>query len=217
MNIEHARFNMIEQQIRPWGVLDSNVLLALEAVPREAFVPPAFLHLAFADIEIPIGHGQSMMEPKLGARLLQALAPQPDERILEIGTGSGYVTALLAHTGASVTTVEIYPDLLESAANALDTIGVDNVSLETGDASAGWSKGDAWDGILLTASVPQLPAGFAQSLAPGGRAVAVIGEAPAMEAVRAERDGTNSILMTSLFDTQLAPMVNAKDAHVFQL
>ena len=216
MNIERARFNMIEQQIRPWGVLEDSVLSALEAVPREAFVPPAFLHLAFADIEIPIGHGQSMMEPKLGARLLQALAPQPGERILEIGTGSGYVTALLAHTGASVTTVEIYPDLLESAANALGTIGVNNVSLE-GDASAGWSKGDAWDGILLTASVPQLPAGFAQSLAPGGRVVAVIGEAPAMEAIRAERDGKGSLLMSSLFDTQLAPMVNAKDAHVFQL
>ena len=216
MNIEHARFNMIEQQIRPWGVLDSNVLLALEAVPREAFVPPAFRHLAFADIEIPIGHGQSMMEPKLGARLLQALAPQPGERILEIGTGSGYVTALLAHTGASVTTSR-FIRIFCKRANALDTIGVDNVSLETGDACAGWSKGDAWDGILLTASVPQLPAGFAQSLAPAGRAVAVIGEAPAMEAVRAERDGTGSLSMTSLFDTQLAPMVNAKDTHVFQL
>ena len=198
-------------------MLDSNVLLALEGVPREAFVPPAFRHLAFADIEIPIGHGQSMLEPKLGARLLQALAPQPSERILEIGTGSGYVTALLAHTGASVTTVEIYPDLLESAANALGTIGIDSVSLETGDACAGWSRGDAWDGILLTASVPQLPTEFAQSLASGGRAVAVIGEAPAMEAVRAERDGTGSLLMTSLFDTQLAPMVNAKDTRVFQL
>ena len=208
---------MIEQQIRPWGVLDSSVLLALEGVPREAFVPPAFHRLAFADIEIPIGHGQSMMEPKLGARLLQALAPQPGERILEIGTGSGYVTALLAHTGASVTTVEIYPDLLESAANALSAVGAENISLEAGDASAGWSKGEAWDGILLTASVPQLPTGFAQSLAPGGRAVAVIGEAPAMEAVRAERDGTGSLLMTSLFDTQLAPMVNAKDTRVFQL
>ena len=217
MNIEHARFNMIEQQIRPWGVLDSNVLLALEAVPREAFVPPAFRHLAFADIEIPIGRGQSMMEPKLAARLLQALAPQPGEKILEIGTGSGYVTALLAHTGASVTTVEIYPDLLESAATALDAVGAENISLEAGDASAGWSKGEAWDGILLTASVPQLPTGFAQSLAPGGRAVAVIGEAPAMEAVRAERDGAGSLLMTSLFDTQLAPMVNARDTRVFQL
>lgn len=208
---------MIEQQIRPWGVLDSSVLLALEGVPREAFVPPAFHRLAFADIEIPIGHGQSMMEPKLGARLLQALAPQPGERILEIGTGSGYVTALLAHTGVSVTTVEIYPDLLESAAKALGTVGIDNVSLEAGDASAGWPKEDPWDGILLTASLPQLPAGFAQSLAPGGRAVAVIGEAPAMEAVRAEHDGAGSLSMTSLFDTQLAPMVNATDTHVFQL
>ena len=217
MNIEHARFNMIEQQIRPWGVLASSVLSALEEVPREAFVPPEFRHLAFADIEIPIGHGQTMMEPKLGARLFQALAPQPGEKILEIGTGSGYVTALLAHAGATITTVEIYPELLESAAAALGVLGVDNVSLEAGDASTGWPKGDAWDGILLTASVPQLPAAFAESVAPEGRIIAVIGKAPAMEAVRIERDGAGSLLTTSLFDAQLPPMVNAPDPHVFQL
>jgi len=217
VNIEHARFNMIEQQIRPWGVLDSSVLSALEEVPREAFVPPEFRHLAFADIEIPIGHGQTMMEPKLGARLFQALAPQPGEKILEIGTGSGYVTALLAHAGATITTVEIYPELLESAAGALGVLGVDNVSLEAGDASTGWPKGDAWDGILLTASVPQLPAAFAESVAPEGRIIAVIGKAPAMEAVRIERDGAGSLLTTSLFDAQLPPMVNAPDPYVFQL
>ncbi len=208
---------MIEQQIRPWGVLDSSVLSALEEVPREAFVPPEFRHLAFADIEIPIGHGQTMMEPKLGARLFQALAPQPGEKILEIGTGSGYVTALLAHAGATITTVEIYPELLESAAAALGVLGVDNVSLEAGDASTGWPKGDAWDGILLTASVPQLPAAFAESVAPEGRIIAVMGRAPAMEAVRIERDGAGSLLMTSLFDAQLPPMVNAPDPYVFQL
>lgn len=217
MNIEHARFNMIAQQIRPWGVLDSNALSALEEVPREAFVPPEFRHLAFADLEIPIGRGQTMMEPKLGARLFQALAPRPGEKILEIGTGSGYVTALLAHAGATITTVEIYPELLESAAETLGALGVDNVSLEAGDASAGWPKGDAWDGILLTASVPQLPAAFVESLAPEGRIIAVVGKAPAMEAVRVERDGAGSLLMTSLFDTQLPPMVNAPDSHVFQL
>ena len=208
---------MIEQQIRPWGVLDSSVLSALEEVPREAFVPPEFRHLAFADIEIPIGHGQTMMEPKLGARLFQALAPQPGEKILEIGTGSGYVTALLAHAGATITTVEIYPELLENAAGALGGLGVDNVSLEAGDASTGWPKGDAWDGILLTASVPQLPAAFAESVAPEGRIIAVIGKAPAMEAVRIERDGAGSLLTTSLFDAQLPPMVNAPDPYVFQL
>ena len=208
---------MIEQQIRPWGVLDSNALSALEEVPREAFVPSEFRHLAFADIEIPIGRGQTMMEPKLSARLFQALAPQPGEKILEVGTGSGYVTALLAHAGATITTVEIYPELSESAAEALGAVGVKNVSLEAGDAAEGWRRQDAWDGILLTASVPQLPAGFVQSLAPGGRALAVIGEAPAMEAMRAERDGAGSLLMNSLFDTQLAPMVNARETRVFQL
>jgi len=217
VNIEHARFNMIAQQIRPWGVLDSSVLSALEEVPREAFVPPGFRHLAFADIEIPIGRGQTMMEPKLGARLFQALAPQPGEKILEIGTGSGYVTALLAHAGAAITTVEIYPELLESAAEALGALGANNVSLQAGDAAAGWRRQDAWDGILLTASVPQLPAAFAESLAPEGRIIAVVGKAPAMEAVRVERDGAGSLLMTSLFDTQLPPMVNAPDSHVFQL
>ena len=115
---------MIEQQIRPWGVLDSDVLAALQSVGRETFVPPDYRHLAFADVEIPIGQAQTMMEPKLEARLLQALAPKTDENILEVGTGSGYMTALLSHAGANVTTVEIYPELISSATEALSLIHI---------------------------------------------------------------------------------------------
>ncbi|MDP6550744.1 MAG: protein-L-isoaspartate O-methyltransferase [Arenicellales bacterium] len=217
MDIEHARFNMIEQQIRPWGVLDSGILSVLQSVGRETFVPPDYRHLAFADIEIPIGHGQTMLEPKLEARLLQALAPQPDDNILEIGTGSGYMTALLSRTGARVTTVEIYPDLLASAADALAAAGISNVSLEQGDASAGWAPGAVWDAVLLTASVPELPAAFTNGLAVNGRLVAVVGSDPAMEALRVRRGSGAALSSTSLFDTCLAPLVNAHNSRVFQL
>ena len=139
---------MIEQQIRTWGVLDSNILAALKHVGRETFVPPDYRHLAFADVEIPIGQAQTMMEPKLEARLLQALAPKPGENILEVGTGSGYMTALLSHAGANVTTVEIYPELISSAAEALAAAGISNLSMEQGDASAGWGPEASWDAIL---------------------------------------------------------------------
>ena len=217
MNIEHARFNMIEQQIRPWGVLDNDVLAALQSVGRETFVPPDYRHLAFADVEIPIGQAQVMMEPKLEARLLQALAPKPDENILEVGTGSGYMTALLSHTGANVTTVEIYPELISSAAEALAAVGISNLSMEQGDASAGWGPEAFWDAILLTASVPELPAAFTESLVTGGRLVAVIGSGPAMEAVRIDRHDNGTLSLTSLFDTRLAPLVNAASGRGFQL
>ena len=208
---------MIEQQIRPWGVLDNDVLAALQSVGRETFVPPDYRHLAFADVEIPIGQAQVMMEPKLEARLLQALAPKPGENILEVGTGSGYMTALLSHTGANVTTVEIYPELISSAAEALAAVGISNLSMEQGDASAGWGPEAFWDAILLTASVPELPAAFTESLVTGGRLVAVIGSGPAMEAVRIDRHDNGTLSLTSLFDTRLAPLVNAASGRGFQL
>ena len=208
---------MIEQQIRPWGVLDSNILAALKYVGRETFVPPDYRHLAFADVEIPIGQAQAMMEPKLEARLLQALAPKPGENILEVGTGSGYMTALLSHAGANVTTVEIYPELISSAAEALAAVGISNLSMEQGDASAGWGPEASWDAILLTASVPELPVAFTESLVTGGRLVGVIGSGPVMEAVRIDRDEGGALSRISLFDTRLAPLVNASTNHIFQL
>ena len=208
---------MIEQQIRTWGVLDSNILAALKHVGRETFVPPDSRHLAFADVEIPIGQAQAMMEPKLEARLLQALAPKPGENILEVGTGSGYMTALLSHAGANVTTVEIYPELISSAAEALAAAGSSNLSMEQGDASAGWGPEASWDAILLTASVPELPVAFTESLVTGGRLVGVIGSDPAMEAVRVDRDESGALSLVSLFDTRLTPLVNASTNRVFQL
>ena len=217
MDIEHARFNMIEQQIRPWGVLDSDVLSTLQYVSREAFVPPDYRDLAFADIEIPIGNAQAMMEPKLEARLLQSLAPKANENILEVGTGSGYMTALLCHAGANITTVEIYPELLSGATDALAAAGISNFSLEQGDASAGWGPEASWDAILLTASVPELPVAFTDSLVAGGPLVAVIGSGPAMEAVRIDRHDNGTLSLTSLFDTRLAPLVNAASGRGFQL
>ena len=208
---------MIEQQIRPWGVLDSDVLAALQSIGRETFVPPDYRHLAFADVEIPIGQAQTMMEPKLEARLLQALAPKTDENILEVGTGSGYMTALLSHAGANVTTVEIYPELISSAAEALAAASISNLSMEQGDASTGWGPEAFWDAILLTASVPELPVAFTESLVTGGRLVAVIGSGPAMEAVRIDRDEGGVLSRISLFDTRLAPLVNASTNRIFQL
>jgi protein-L-isoaspartate(D-aspartate) O-methyltransferase len=208
---------MIEQQIRTWGVLDSNILAALKHVGRETFVPPDYRHLAFADVEIPIGQAHAMMEPKLEARLQQALAPKPGENILEVGTGSGYMTALLSHAGANVTTVEIYPELISSAAEALAAAGISNLSMEQGDASAGWGPEASWDAILLTASVPELPVAFTESLVTGGRLVGVIGSDPAMEAVRVDRDESGALSLVSLFDTRLTPLVNASTNRVFQL
>ena len=208
---------MIEQQIRPWGVLDSNILAALKYVGRETFVPPDYRHLAFADVEIPIGQAQAMMELRLEARLLQALAPKPGENILEVGTGSGYMTALLSHAGANVTTVEIYPELISSAAEALAAAGISNLSMEPGHASAGWGPEASWDAILLTASVPELPVAFTESLVTGGRLVGVIGSDPAMEAVRVDRDESGALSLVSLFDTRLTPLVNASTNRVFQL
>ena len=154
---------------------------------------------------------------KLEARLLQALAPKPGENILEVGTGAGYMTALLSHAGANVTTVEIYPELISSAAEALAAAGISNLSMEQGDASAGWGPEASWDAILLTASVTELPVAFTESLVTGGRLVGVIGSDPAMEAVRVDRDESGATSLVSLFDTRLTPLVNASTNRVFQL
>jgi len=216
MNIEHARFNMIEQQIRPWGVLDPGVLSLLQDVRRENFVPTDYRDLAFADIQIPIGQGQAMMEPKLEARLLQVLAPTAGETILEIGTGSGYMAALLAGCGASVTSVDLHGRFLESAARRLREAGLDSVTLEEGDASGGWESKVQWDAILLTGSTPILPGAFENALTENGRLVAVVGQDPIMEAVMVCRAPDGALTRKSLFDTHVAPLVNTPLTPVFQ-
>ena len=208
---------MVEQQIRPWGVLDPSIVALIHELDRQHFVPKGYQSMAYADIEIPIGCDQYMMAPKLEARLLQALAPRPGDRILEIGTGSGFVTALLAKSGAEVTSVEIFPELLHRAANVLQSNGILDVNLCVGDGAAGWSKGGPWDGILLTASTPSLPQAYKDLLSTNGRLVAIVGRGPAMEAVQIVRRSDQSFAHFSLFETCVAPLVNAQELRVFAL
>ena len=208
MDIEKARFNMIEQQIRPWDVLDPAILDALHQVPRERFVPPGYEDLAFADIQIPLGNGEVMMEPRLEARLIQELTLTLSDKVLEVGTGSGYMTALLARLAGQVVSVERHGEFSKQAGERLRELGIDNVVLETGDAGKGWPSADGFDAIILTGSVPEIPQGFIDSLRDGGRLVAVVGSTPVMEAVRLVKQG-GEIVRTSLFDTVLPPLANA--------
>lgn len=215
MDIERARFNMIEQQIRPWEVLDPRVLNLLSEIPREAFVPEEYRHLAFSDIQIPIGHGEVMMQPKVEARLVQALALRRQDRVLEVGTGSGFVTALLARLALQVISVEINPPFTAQASKRLAEQGLSNITLETGDGSAGWDRRAPYDAILLTGSVPVLPDAFLQQVAPDGRLVAIVGRLPVMEAVLHERIGDSGWRTTSLFDTALPPLRGADTRQAF--
>ncbi len=215
MNFDQARANMVEQQIRPWEVLDQAVLDLLYAVPREDFVPPAYRTLAFADLEIPIGEGEKMMAPKIEARIVQELAPRKHERVLEVGTGSGYLTALLAHRAAHVHSVEIRPALAAFGRGNLERHGTDNVTLETGDAARGWPTRAPYDAIVLTGSTPVLPRTLADQLAPGGRLLAVVGEAPVMVARLVTCTAPGAFRSVELFDTLLAPLVNAEQPARF--
>lgn len=217
MDTEIARFNMIEQQIRPWDVLDPAVLGALHEVHREDFVPPAYCNLAFADMHIPLEHGQVMMQPKQEARLLQALALEPADRVLEIGTGSGHVTALLAHLAGQVDTVDIFPDFIESAKEKLSAHGFSNVTYHEGDGARGWESDRSYDAIFLTGSVDELPDAYMRLLADGGRLAAVVGRAPVMEAILVDHLVDEQYRTTSLFDTSLPPLIHgeAEPSFVF--
>ena len=216
MNIEQARFNMVEQQIRTWEVLDQAVLDLLYVVRREEFVPDAYRSLAFSDLEIPIGHGQHMMQPKLEARILQEVAPKPTDRVLEVGTGSGYLAALLAHRARHVHSVEIVAELKRLGEANLRRAGVANVTVEGGDAARGWPKQAPYDVIVLTGSTPELPDAFLAQLAPGGRLFAVVGEAPVMEARLVTCVGPGSFNTVDLFETVLAPLANALERDKFE-
>ena len=207
MNIEQARFNMVEQQIRTWEVLDQNVLDLLFAVRREEFVPPAHRLLAFADLELPLGGGAAMWSPKMEARVLQELQLTSGESVLEIGTGSGYFAGLLAAMGARVTSVEIDPLLASEAALKLQRTGFD-AELHVGDGSHGWGAA-TYDAIVLTGSTPVMPDGFIGQLNPGGRVFAVIGEAPVMEAKLIRWVAPGTLSERTLFETVIRPLTNA--------
>lgn len=217
MNNELARYNMIEQQIRPWDVMDDKVLDLLVQVPREAFVPDAYKGVAFADMPLPLGHNQCMMPPKLEARILQALSPQVDETVLEIGTGSGYFTALLARSCAHVYSVELHADLSEQAQLKLEEQNIHNVTLEVGDAAQGWSKHDRVDAIVITAALPVLPDPFRQDLKVGGRMIAIVGDSPNMEVQLIRRTGERDWTTENLFETDMPCLNNARQPERFEL
>jgi protein-L-isoaspartate(D-aspartate) O-methyltransferase len=216
VNFEQARTNMVEQQIRTWEVLDQAVLDLLYVVPREDFVPPSYRTLAFVDMEIPIGEGEKMMAPKLEARIVQELAPRKSERVLEVGTGSGYLTALLAHRAAHVHSVEIRPALAAFGRANLERHGADNVTLEIGDAARGWPTGAPYDVIVLTGSTPVLPKALLEQLSPGGRLFAVVGEGPVMVARLVTCSAPGALRSVELFDTLLAPLANAEQPPRFR-
>ena len=215
MNMAQARHNMIEQQIRPWDVLDQRVLELIDGLPRDKFVPMAYLKLAYADINIPLNHGQVMMPPKIEARMLQALNIKSSDIILEVGTGSGYVTALLARSGKHVYSVDVYPDFVESAGRKLAELGISNVTLESGDAVNGWDSHAPYDVIAITGSLPALPDTFLQSLKIGGRLFVITGQEPVMEAYLITRNAEQSWVKQPLFETVLPPLVNASQPQRF--
>ncbi len=209
MNLEQTRFNMVAQQIRTWNVLDDNVLDLLYKIKREEFVPAENRAMAFVDMEIPLGYGQVMLTPKMEARIVQELHVKKTDKILEVGSGSGYLTALLADQGAHVYSVEIIPELKTFAENNLKAHEITNVTIELGDAARGWPKNEPYDVIVLTASTPGLPDAFQKSLNPGGRLFAIVGEDPVMEALLITCLAPGEFTTTKLFETSTVPLINA--------
>lgn len=219
MDLEQIRFNMVEQQIRPWDVLDQEVLKLLFELRREEFVPAAYRSLAFVDMEIPLGYGEVMLAPKLEARILQELQVKKTDRILEVGSGSGYLSALLAKKGEYVYSVEIVPELKAMAEKNLKAHEIGNVTVELGDAACGWPEHGPYDVIVLTGSTPVLPEAFQQSLKTGGRLFAVVGDVPVMQALLvtcvAQGEKTSAYNTVGLFETCIAPLKNAKQPARF--
>jgi protein-L-isoaspartate(D-aspartate) O-methyltransferase len=215
MNLAQARHNMIEQQIRPWDVLDQRVLELIAALPREEFVPKTYLSLAYADLCLPLDHDQVMMAPKVEARMLQALDIQPSDAVLEIGTGSGYVTALLARSGKQVFSVDIYPDFTEATRRKLAKHGIVNVNLETGDAASGWDRHGPYNAIAVTGSLPILPDTLRQSLRIGGRLFVISGDSPVMAAHLITRVSEREWIDKTLFETVLPPLINVAQPRRF--
>jgi protein-L-isoaspartate(D-aspartate) O-methyltransferase len=220
MNIEQARVNMIEQQIRPWRVADPDVLELLEIVKREDFVPVAYKDLAFADTEIPLPCGANMFKPVLEARILQAAAVKKHENVLEIGAGSGYMAALLAHKARHVTTVEIELELKALAEKNLSDCGVRNVNVEGGDGTQGWLgsgyNSAPYDVIVISGAMPVLPDIFLQQIKVGGRILAIIGEEPAMRLQLVTRISDTTCSTVTVLETCVKPLCNATTPSHFK-
>ena len=216
MNFDQARFNMVEQQVRPWEVLDEQVLGLFESIHREDFVPVRYRKMAFADLAIPLDNDQCMMKPVVEGRLLQALELQPDETVLEIGTGSGFITACLAQMAKRVVSVDVFEQFSLATAGKLRDKNIQNVEVETGDAMSGWQPEQAHDVVVVTGSVPSVPEHFLGWVNPGGRMFIVCGESPAMEAKLLTRLNATQWREESLFETDLARLINAEKAPQFE-
>ena len=212
--MELARFNMVEQQIRPWDVLDADVLDLIKKVKREYFVPVDKQSQSFMDVEIPLGHDVKMWSPKLEARALQSLKLKSTDRVLEVGTGSGFLTALISRLAEHVTSVELVQELSARAARSLASHHYDNVTLEVGDASTGWGD-QKYDAIILTSSVPLPPVTFYDMLKIGGRLFAIVGDAPAMRATQVSCVAPGVFETTTLFETSVAPLSHAPQPQRF--
>lgn len=209
LDFERARFNMVEQQVRTWDVLDARVLAALREVRREDFVPQRYRKLAFADVALPLENGDSMMKPVVEGRTLQGLDVQPGDAVLEVGTGSGFLTACLAWLGREVTSVEVHAATAERARARLTAAGRANARVETADAMLDFEPGLEFDCVCATGAVYEIPEKFKRWLRVGGRLFAVRGEAPAMQAVLVTRTGENDFRELPLFETELAYLINA--------
>lgn len=217
LNFEEARHNMIVQQIQPWNVRDDKILDLIQRLPREDFVPAKYKEHAFTDTNIPLGNGQEMMSPKLEAYILQALQVQEQDKVLEVGTGSGYFTALLASQSRHVVTVDIDADTQKHAEEKLNAHQITNVTYEVGDAALGWNKHKPYDVIAITGSLPILPETFQRNLNVGGRLIAIIGDAPAMELILITRIKENEWSHQVLLETDIPALINAAQPERFVL
>lgn len=217
MNFEEARFNMIAQQIQPWNVRDDKVLELIQRLPREDFVPAGYKVHAFTDINIPLPNEQEMMSPKLEAYMLQALEVQEQDKVLEIGTGSGYVTALLASQSRHVITVDVDEDMQKQAEEKLNAHQITNVTYEVGDAALGWDTNKPYDVIAVTGSLPILPEIFQRNLNVGGRLFVIVGDSPVMEAILITRVKENEWSHEVLLETDILALTNAPEPERFVL
>ncbi len=219
MDFEKARFNMVEQQIRPWNVLNSDVLTVLGEIPRENFTPEKYRNLAYTDTRIPVGDFEdqhlSMMQPNLNGRILQNLNLSKDDLVLEIGTGTGYLTACLAKLARFVDSVDINPELVMQAQKNLSTLGISNVNLSTGDAARGWEQKHCYNVIVICGSMPVIPDEYKKLLTTDGRMFVVTGEAPAMTATLVTRIASNQWHTEALFETCIAPLIHTQKAATF--
>jgi protein-L-isoaspartate(D-aspartate) O-methyltransferase len=215
MNFEQARVNMVENQVRPWEVLDARVLDVLGSVRREDFVAPEHRKLAFADLCLPLGHGEVMMKPVIEGRVLQALELKPEDQVLEIGTGSGFLTACMAKLAGHVTSLDIHADFIATAGERLAAAGIQNVKLEVGEAVNAWQSSGLFDALVVTGAVSQIPQRFLGWLKPGGRMLVVRGESPVQQALLLTHEGNGRYREEALFETDLPYLKHAEPPRRF--